>query len=144
MSFQDSLAMESASSYSELVDDVIVKFLQVAVEFYEVVGTSYDPDAEPSMASAFTLLSVRLPALVKQLDVPSPNFEVQLITACRKVGHDLLIRIDRLHDLGFIQGGANLSSSMVCKVLPSADIDALGNRLHELVRTWIDTRNEAM
>jgi len=85
-------------------------------------------------------VSQRVVAAMSSLDaVPFlSDRQSAFIRACRKVGQDLVVHLDRFESLGSDQTEAAIKTPASSILWPQADVDALGQRLRDMIQEWTE------
>lgn len=123
----------------------VVDFLRTAASVYEAViaihkKISFEeaPAESESVNHDFSQLLKTVVYTVQRISRPPAIIDSQedLRKACIKVGHDLVVHLERL-------GVTNESDGVVdvtqfCAAWPYPDVAALGSRLLELRQEWLD------
>ncbi|KAJ9137534.1 AAA ATPase and NACHT domain protein [Pleurostoma richardsiae] len=133
----------------------IREFLQVASRLYDSLFAIHDgADGRPRGidAGALSDISTSLSTFVEgvdadtraEADYPLNTRTPSLAVACRKVGQDLLIHIERVVAIEASHSPlVDTDGSLLRTSWPLADVEALGQRLQELTRRWTVTLGDS-
>ncbi|KID88416.1 NACHT nucleoside triphosphatase [Metarhizium guizhouense ARSEF 977] len=122
----------------------VADFLQHAVDIYHFLVSVHQPDQGNGnvlvLASPLTSLPSKLNSIVAALDQQVTKHEQcrgTLPWACRKVGQDLLLKLSRVR--AHFAGTDVVTRVAFREAWPRVDVEALGDRLHDLVGRNPDT-----
>lgn len=122
--------------------EVIAAFLSAAAELYGVALDFHQDVHASSLEDGLHAASSRVEQTINEL-LTAENRGTALSIACCMVAKDLKVKVQQLHNSRPEADHALLNAIEFRAVWPMAAVQALGNRLHDLIEQWSEVHPDS-